>query len=229
MTVYVDGREDEQHKWVKQLLNIGIDAKSGQLPVDFMWTCPQGLVLVERKTWKDFADSFKGQGGVDGGNRLVGQLLEGPKGAALKVLLLEGKIPQYVQLGGMILPIETIDDALVSMQWQFGIIIIHSYDHEHTPSRLAAFFKYTQKGDHNSLIRPVPPATHEKIYMNPDFRRKIAAMICTPMIGEKAALQLPDISDSPKDAMNLTVQELMKLPGWGKGRAERFIEFWGKW
>lgn len=226
MPLYVDGREEEKHGWVNKLLKLGMDAKVGKnLPADFLFQCPLGLVLVERKTWTDFVASITGAGGADGGNRLVGQLIGGPRGAAIRVLFMEGPMPQYVS-GKQMMTAEGMDDASLSLQWQFGVLFAHSLSHDHTPSRMAALYRYFQKEDHGALLRPVPPVPIEQVYMNPEFRRKIAAMMVVPQLGEKGALVLPQHTKSPAEAINLSQDELLKLPGFGKLRAKNFYDFW---
>lgn len=230
MPLYIDAREEEKQKWEYRIRHEGIDAKIGKnLPVDFLWECPTGLVFCERKTWPDFVDSFKSGGGADAGTRLIGQLLESPKSAAVRILLMEGQQPKYVMAGRDIVTAEAMDDALMSMQWQFGVVLAHSLNNDHTPTRLAALYRYTQKEDHTSLLRPVPPTPTEDIYFDPMFRKKIAAFMTVPQIGEKKALILPDNFESPRAAVNASQEELLKLPGWGKGRAYNFVEFWNKW
>lgn len=227
MTIFVDAREENKHSWIPRFNKLGVDAKVGNsLPGDFLFRSPLGLVLVERKTWSDFCSSVSSGSGSDGGVRIVGQLIEGPKAAALNVLLLEGPLPPYVNVGGRVWSASQMDDAAVSIQWQFGCILIHSTGHEHTAERLAAFYRYAQSDEHRSLIRPVPPTPIEPIYMNPEFRKKIAAMMATPLLGEKGALGLAQETESPAQAINLSEDELMKLPGMGKRRAEAFRKFW---
>ena len=227
--LYIDAREEDKHHWEYQLRHLGIDAKVGKdLPADFMWTCPIGLVLVERKTWQDFVASFTGSGGADAGNRLVGQLIEGPKGAALRVLFMEGPMPPYVQTNRTV-PAEDMDDMSLSVQWQGGVLFAHSLNHSHTPVRLARLYRYTQKEEHTSLLRPVPPVPEENVYFDPEFRKKIAAFMCVTGLGEKGALALAQIAESPLGAVQMTQEELIKVPGIGKGRAKNFIDFWKEW
>lgn len=225
MALYVDGREEAKKGWCAKLRHEGIDAKTApNLPADFVWSCPSGLVIVERKTWPDFVASMHGASGSDGGSRLVGQLIGTVKAAGVKVLFLEGALPAYVQGGGHTVSASGMDDAAVSLQWQFGCILVHSLSEEHTPTRLAAFYRYTQKEDHMSLLRPQPPVPEEDIYFNPDFRRKIAAMMCTPRVGEKTALILPNETKTPQEAINLSRERLIEIMGKAKGAA--FDEFW---
>lgn len=227
MTLFVDGREEAKHNWIPALNKLGIDAKVGaSLPADFLFRSPLGLVLVERKTWSDFCSSVSSGSGTDGGSRLVGQLIDGPKAAALSVLLLEGPLPPYVSLGGRVWSASQMDDAAVSLQWQFGCILIHTTGHGHTAERLASFYKYAQSDEHRSLIRPVPPTPAEPIYMNPEFRKKIAGFMAVPMLGEKGALSLAQETETPAQAINMSEAELLKLPGMGKRRAESFHKFW---
>lgn len=231
MTLFVDGREEANHKWTDKLRQNGVDSRVGNsLPADFLWRAPVGLVLVERKTWGDFCASVSAGSGTDGGSRLIGQLIGGPKAAALNVLLLEGPIPQYVNTGKRMWSASAMDDAVVSLQWQFGVIVIHSVNHSQTAERLAAFYKYSQSDEHKSLIRPVAPTPIEPIYFNPEFRRKIAAFMTVPNVGEKGALTLPEHTETPAEAIAMTEKELLELPGWGKRRAESFRKFWhDKW
>lgn len=230
MSVYIDAREEQKQSWALPLRKLGIDAKVGNsLPADFLWQCPTGLVLVERKTWSDFVASLTGGGGVDGDSRLARQLIEGPKGAAVRVLLLEGSMPPYLTAQGKVMPAEHIDDISVSLQWQFGCLIIHSLNNEHTPTRIAAFYRWTQKEEHGSLLRPQPPTPEEKIYMNPAFRKKIAAFMTVPLLGEKGALILAANSESPKQIITATQEDLLKIEGIGKMKARNFVEFWERW
>lgn len=231
MTIFVDAREEKIHNWTTAIRNIGVDAKVGNsLPADFLWRAPLGLILVERKTWADFCSSVSSGSGTDGGSRLVGQLIEGPKAAALSVLLLEGPLPPYVNSGGRVWSSSQMDDAAMSLQWQFGCVLIHSTGHAQTAERMAAFYRYSQSDEHRSLVRPVPPTPIEPIYMNPEFRKKIASMMAVPMLGEKGALTLPENTETPAEAINMSEEELLKLPGFGKRRAESFRKFWhSKW
>ena len=229
MSLYIDGREEAKHHWSEPLRRLGIDAKVGaSLSADFMWRAPIGLILVERKTWPDFVSSVTGSGGADAGNRLVGQLIEAPKGAAVRILFMEGPLPAYVT-GKQVVTAEAMDDMSLSLQWQFGCLFVHSMNHDHTPVRLAALYHYTQKEDHRSLLRPVPPVPEEPIYMNAEFRKKIAAMMCVPLMGEKGALILAENTESPRQAINLELEELLKIPGVGKMRGKNFHDFWEKW
>lgn len=229
MAIYIDARENEQHHWADKLRYLGIDGKVGKnLPADMLWSCPQGLVLVERKTWIDFVASLTTSGGADTGNRFVGQLIDTVKGAAVRVLLIEGPMPPFVEAGGRTIPAEDFDNASVSLQWQFGCILIHSLNNDHTPMRLAKFYQYTQKEEHLSLLRPMPPVPEGNMYLNPAFKKKIAAMMTIPLMGEKGALVLSEHTKSPRDAVNLTQDELLKIPGIGKGRAANFFEFWNE-
>lgn len=229
MTLYVDGREEEKNHWEYPLRALGIDAKIGKdLSADFMWRCPIGLVAIERKTWQDLVASVTGTGGADGGNRLVGQLIEAPKGIAVRILLMEGPLPQYVQ-AGRVVPAEDMDDMSLSLQWQFGCLIVHSLNHAHTPVRLAKLYHYSQKEEHNSLLRPTPPSPVEEIYFNSEFRKKVAAFMCVPGWGEKAVLQLAQETTSPQEAVALEQNRLIQLPGVGKSRAKNFIDFWKEW
>ena len=230
MTLYIDAREEGKHGWEKQLRHLGVDAKVAKnLDVDFLWECPAGLICVERKTWTDFVASFTGSGGADAGNRLIGQLVSGYKSAALKMLFLEGTMPQYVQAGGQVITADAMDDMSISLQWQHGVLVVHSMNLQHTPTRLAKLYYYTQKEDHKSLLRPVPPHPEEDIYMNERFRQRIAAMMCAPGMGEKGALLIASNTTSPAIAVNMSVEELLKVPGIGKVRASNFNEFWREW
>lgn len=226
-TLYVDAREEARHHWSDKLRHLNLDAKVGSnLPADFLWQCPSGLVLVERKTWADFVSSLTTSGGADAANRFVGQLIDGPKGVAVRILFIEGPMPPYIQEAGRTIPAEDFDNASVSLQWQFGCIVVHSLNNDHTPIRLAKLFTYTQKQSHESLLRPMPPVPEGDVYMNAAFRRKIAALMTVPLVGEKGALIIAEHTQTLKEAVNMEQDELIKMPGIGKTRASNFYEFW---
>lgn len=229
--IYIDAREESRHMWQKELQHEGMEASvSPNLFTDFVWNCPSGLVGVERKTWTDFVSSITSSGSNDGQSRASRQLIEAPKSISIKVLFLEGALPGYIDLGKTMWPAEDMDNAVVSMQWQFGCIVVHSVSHDHTPRRLAALYRYTQKEDHMSLLRPMPPVPEQNVYFNADFRRKIAAFMTVPMLGEKGALSIAAETESPQQAINMTQDQLLKLPGMGKTRAANFVKHWqGKW
>lgn len=231
MSLYIDGREESKHGWAAELRREGIDAKpSSNLPADFIWQSPAGLILVERKTWSDFVASFTGSGGADAGNRLVGQLLDGPKSAAVRILFMEGPMPAYTMAGSQTITADAMDDASLSVQWQGGVLFAHSLNHDHTAHRLATLYRYTQKEDHASLLRPTPPIPEERnVYLNPEFRKKIAAFMTVPQFGEKGALILAQETESPLEAVNLSHKELMAIAGIGKLKARLFYDFWRKW
>ena len=231
MTLFIDAREEARHGWEKLLRHEGIDAQiQADLFTDFLWHCPAGLVGVERKTWTDFVSSITGSGSSDGQSRISRQLIEGPKSIAVKVLFLEGPMPPYLNAGTKMWPAEEMDNAVMSMQWQFGCMIAHSHSHDHTPRRLASLYRYTQKEEHKSLLRPMPPVPEQNVYFNADFRRKIAALMTTPMLGEKGSLSIAAETASLAEAVQLAQEQLIKIEGVGKTRAANFVKHWqGKW
>lgn len=225
--LYVDAREDASHHFSTSLRRLGVDARVGKnLPTDFLWQSPAGLVFLERKTWEDFVASVVGKGGgADASQRLRRQLVDTPR-SSVRVLLLEGPMPPFYQ-GGQVIPAETMDNMLASLQWQFGALVVHSLGLTHTPLRVASFYRYTQEEEHKALIRPIPPVPEEKIYMDPTARLKVAALMTTPGLGEKGALELLEhVKWDLGEATALTYEELLQVPNFGRVRARQFVEFW---
>lgn len=136
----------------------GIDVVTETLPQgDFAWWCPKGLVLVERKSVTDLESSLSS-------GRLYEQLTRCAEVAAIPILMIEGKIGEYVYVRrgkGKSRPSQRwsfvqIDHTL--LKWQMkGVYIAHSMTNSDTPNRVLRLYEWTQKDTPSSIVPPLLP------------------------------------------------------------------------
>ena len=160
---------------------------------DVAWIAQRGeeniLCLAERKRPNDLTSSVN-----DG--RLQRFLEDAPPGA-FRCLLLHlpdslRRMQAGLTYGGWTWA--RLDALLMSLQAE-GVFIAYAID-DLCPvaERLHGLIEWTHKGEHNSLHRPIVPAPPGR-YTDPMYRKQVAALMCTPGIGEELAQRLLSGSD----------------------------------
>lgn len=192
-SITVDDREPEKDEFVKQLVSLGAPATVGRLGVgDFQWLVTREdasalYVVVERKAIGDLLSSANDgrlarfideTGGVE------------PDPDLFRVLLVEGDQFVFGSYGYKDWTPESVDNLLVSMQ-ALGVSVIRSASLKQTPRRIAELWKYTGRGEHDSVLRVVRPEIVGK-YLKPGKKMAVRAIMGLPGWGEnraKAALE----------------------------------------
>ena len=172
---------------VKELADRGIPAVLGLLPVaDYHWVVAdevgQKLVFVERKAIPDLLSSAE-----DG--RLTRFIDETggtePDPEIIRAILLEGDQFTYGNYGYTEWNPERIDNLLVSLQ-STGVLVLRSAGVRQTADRIAAFWKYTGRDDHRTLLRVLRPAVSDN-YLSPNKRAAVRILMGLPDWGETRA------------------------------------------
>lgn len=214
---------------VKELQDCGIPAVLGLLPVgDYTWVVDdsgsQRLVFVERKAIGDLLSSAEDgrlthfideTGGLD------------PDPAIIRAILLEGDQFVFGAYGYKQWTPEQVDNLLVSLQ-STGVLVMRSSSIRQTAARLAAFWKYTGRDDHRSLLRVLRPSISDG-YLNPRKKEAVRMLMGLPSFGEqraRAALEgLGSLEGVLKAVMDRDVKAFKDVQGVGKGLVVGAAEF----
>ena len=206
---------------VKRLKALGTPAKVGHLDTgDFRWvvepdTGDWWTILVERKSISDFEASM-----TDG--RLAGFFdnTGGMEPGVVRAVLLEGnqfKADDPVAL----------DHALFTLH-MMGIPNIRSENSGKTAERLVAFWKYTGKVDHLSILKPVRPWLGRN-YLNPEDRLAVQMIMCMPGFGEVIARRVLKEKKTPgaviEDILYDNGVGLLPVQRVGTGMIKNALEF----
>ena len=214
---------------VKELQDCGIPAQLGLLPVgDYTWIVSddegQRLVFVERKSISDLLSSAEDgrlthfideTGGVE------------PDPSIIRAILLEGDQFVFGTYGYKQWTPEQVDNLLVSLQ-STGVLVMRSSSVRQTAARLAAFWKYTGRDDHRSLLRVVRPAVSDG-YLNPRKKEAVRMLMGLPNWGESRARaaveQLGSVKEVLEAVMGRDVGAFKEAKGIGKGLVVGAAEF----
>jgi len=200
--------------------------------VDFMWKSKMGLVGVQRKQFPgDFLASIH-----DG--RLNREFLQ-MSALDIKVLAIEGR-GNWTSDGELIEQWGGKDklrrrqwnrtthrNYLASIQILKGIVVQQTENMQDTHSFLEDFQAWTNKEEHLALeVRPAAkPANYWDEISNRDFQRYLLQSL--PIIGPKLAEAILDHLGQIFH-LDVTVEELLEVPGIGPERARRIYEVFHK-
>lgn len=106
---------------------------------------------------------------------------------------------------------------------QFGILVEYSDSVRDTIEIMEEWVGYIRKEKHRSLFHR-PKVKGEWGIPSPR-ERELFFYQGLPGIGEEIARNILDRVSSPKDLVNMTLEELMEIPLLGKGRAEKIYKF----
>lgn len=213
---------------VRELEACGVPAVLGLLPVgDYHWVVSDGdtqrLVFVERKAIADLLSSAEDgrltrfideTGGLD------------PDPTVLRAVLLEGDQFVFGTYGYKQWTPEQVDNLLVSLQ-SSGVLLLRSSSVRQTASRLAAFWKYTGREDHRSLLRVLRPSIGDG-YMNMNKKAAVRFLMGLPNWGEKTAREVLEAMGSDAAVVKALLEDptpLLKVKGVGKLTVKNAQEF----
>lgn len=217
MTMFIGPTEPSQFK------SLGVsNLITEQYGVDFLWESELGLVGVQRKQFpSDFLASVHG-------DRLYREFMQ-MKDLDLAVLMLEGQAHWTTE--GLL--IRDRNDSrspwtktqhrnyLHSVQMR-GCQVAHTDSIGDSINYLMDLQVWTNKADHNSLdVRPGPPKSGWGRLTNLDFQKHMLQGL--PGIGPKQASLILEHVGMPM-MLRVGVEELMQVPGIGKGRAEKIVK-----
>ena len=163
------------------------------------------LLLVERKTFRDFAASIK-----DG--RIFKQATRLACGTNPTVLILEGT-SQDIRSTEM--KREAIQGALICLSVKFRIPVLRSLSPEETVKLMIAAYHQLTNCKRHLPSRPSPFKRTNK------FKQQIFVLQGLPGIGPARATKLLDKFGSVKAVFNASVSDLIKVDCVGKYIAER--------
>lgn len=215
---------------VKELTALGIPVVLGHLPVgDYHWVVAdadgsQRLVFVERKSIADLLTSAEDgrltrfideTGGLD------------PDTAILRAVLLEGDQFVFGSYGYKQWTPEQVDNLLVSLQ-SSGVLLLRSSSVRQTAERLAAFWKYTGRDDHRSLLRVLRPSISDG-YLNPAKKAAVRFLMGFPGWGEhraRAAVEgLGGVAEVLRAIREREYKAFKEVSGIGRGLVDGAADF----
>jgi ERCC4-type nuclease len=210
-----------------------VSSEPEEAGVDFLWSSNMGMVGVQRKQFPgDFLASIH-----DG--RLNREYLQMNNALDVKVLLLEGK-GNWTSGGELIEQWGGRDrqrrrqwnrtthrNYLASIQIIKGITVQQTESMADTEQFLQDFKKWTNKEEHLGLeVRPAAQAaSYWANISNRDFQRYLLQSL--PIIGPKLAEAILDHLGQIFH-LDVTVEELMEVPGIGPGRAQKIYDVFHK-
>jgi hypothetical protein len=101
-----------------------------------------------------------------------------------------------------------------------GIVVLRSPSLRSTPTRLAAFWKWSGKDSHTALLRPALPGISDD-YIDAEEKAKVRILMCLPGWGEKRARSAVKHFGNPGVVLDLIRQGdwrgFSEVEGVGKG------------
>ena len=231
-SITVDDREQKPSpaERVNELLALGVPASVGRLGVgDYQWLVSREdgstlYVVVERKAISDLLSSA-----TDGRlSRFIDETggVE-PSPELWRILLVEGDQFVFGNYGYKEWTPESVDNVLVSMQ-SLGVTVIRSSSAKQTARRLAAFWEYSGRDEHTSLLRVVRPEVTGN-YLKPGKKQAVRAIMGLPGWGEqraRAALEgLGSVEAVFQAVMARDYKAFKNVDGVGKGLVENGAQF----
>ncbi len=163
------------------------------------------LLLIERKTFKDFVTSIK-----DG--RIFRQAVKLASGSKHNLIILEGT-SQDVKSTQM--KREAIQGALISLSLKFRIPVLRSISPEETGNLMISAYQQLTLCKSRLPYRPVGYKHSSR------FKQQIHILQGLPGVGPAKAKMLLDKLGSLKAVFNASVSDLKEIDGMGKCTAER--------
>lgn len=192
-----------------------VSSEPERLGADFLFTCPHGLVGVQRKEVRDLVASIRD-------DRICRELGQAENLHRL-VLLIEGDFEFQPNGDSATVPgfrREQYDGLLLSFQEE-GVYVVFSSDITETPAVLARIQSWFQKARHGSL-RTRPRGD----YPWGDPRNRAYAVHVLQgfdPLGPVTAGAIHDQFGTIPLAWTVSREELLSVPGIGKGRADALL------
>ena len=200
VTVLADHRE-KNNKIVKELIDLGISVKTGQLETaDYVVS---GKVGVELKKVPDFVASI-----IDG--RLLEQVRDLKNGFDKSVLVIEGEEDIYSLRK---VHANAIRGMLSSIVLDFGVPVLYTKNPKDTASLLAVMAKREQDKSRDFSYHPAKPRS---------MREQQEFIISSiPGVGVQHARKLLEEFSTVKKVINAQMEDLTKIGGIGEKIADR--------
>lgn len=163
------------------------------------------LLLVERKTFKDFVASIK-----DG--RIFEQAARLSSGTKRNLIILEGT-SQDIKSTEM--KREAIQGALICLSMKFRIPVLRSVSPEETGKLMIAAYHQSTNCKRHLAYRPSPYKRNNK------FKQQIFILQGLPSVGPAKAKMLLDKFGSLNAVFTASISDLREVVGVGKYTAER--------
>lgn len=212
MTILVAPTEPPALKRIGQ--SSGLPERYG---VDFMWSVEGGLCGVQRKEVSDLLASIR-----DGRLHKEVAQMQVPQH---KMLIIEGQVRwtndgmlmhQYVTLSK-----KALNKMLFSVRAR-DIWVHWTASMQETADAVVDYYEWTQKDEHVSLVaRPGPVSPWGKT-TNKDYA--IHVLTSFPGVGSELAARILKHFGKVPLAWEVSVKDLMEVPGIGKVKAQRLME-----
>lgn len=163
------------------------------------------LLLVERKTFKDFAASIKS-------GRIFEQAKRLASGSIANLLILEGTVED---IRSTEMKREAIQGALVCLSMKFQIPVLRSLSPEETAKLMIAAYRQLTGCKRHS---PYRPSLHKR---KDKFSQQIFVLQGLPGIGPAKAKMLLDKFGTLNSIFTASISELKEVDGVGKYTAEQ--------
>ena len=200
LRIIVDERE-KKSGIPKLLKSIGLNLEMKSLPVGDYIVAPE--TVVERKSIHDLMSSV-----FDG--RLFDQCSRLKEHFQHPIVLMEGNVDEIEEI---------IDNPLIfygavsRVALDFKIPIIPTPSAEHTAKLLISLCTKRESSTGPFL---------KKIRKSTDLQRQQLSVLCSlPGVGEKLAIRMLEKFGSPLKVLSATINDLAKVEGLGKARAEK--------
>lgn len=200
LRIIVDERE-KKSGIPKLLKSIGLNLEMKSLPVGDYIVAPE--TVVERKSIHDLMSSV-----FDG--RLFDQCSRLKEHFQYPIVLMEGNVDEIEEL---------IDNPLIfygavsRVALDFKIPIIPTPNAEHTAKLLISLCTKRESSTGPFL---------KKIRKSTDLQRQQLSVLCSlPGVGEKLAIRMLEKFGTPINVLSSTTNDLAKVAGLGKARAEK--------
>ncbi|HYY66498.1 MAG TPA: ERCC4 domain-containing protein [Nitrososphaeraceae archaeon] len=219
MPVRIVVDEREKNSVIPNLLrHTGAIIDFAQLKVGDYIVSPE--TAIERKTIHDLINSI-----YDG--RLFVQCSELAQYYSKPVVIIEGNIidliddiPAEIDNDKLRILEERIPlayDALATVALRFRIPIVHTPSAEYTAQLLVIMVNKSLEGETSNNL-PLLKRIKKK---NPEYTQQLSILASLPGIGDKLAIRMLSKFQTPRRALNASVAELARIPGFGIARARR--------
>jgi ERCC4-type nuclease len=221
--IEVDYREYESHV-PEQLKKMNLPIVKANLEVcDYICHGSEAIVGVERKNAKDYLASI-----TDG--RRNNQLFQMSSNLDFSIMLIEGSpidVIEHLQyyserpLTRKAVYSSLVGNVLARSPRGLQGVISQCYSANYFDTALVIKYIHEHINDPKKMIRMYSPIKKLQ-YTNLDHC--VAILACYPGIGEKRALDILKKFETPRNAYNASVKELITIKGIGKKIAQNFVK-----